>query len=242
MDEVGPPMPEEAVLVGYEWWPLVALFVAALVSSISSALTAFGLAIIFHVVLQLLLLVGLLSVELPDVVVYIIMMGPFSLWPIFILYRHEVDWRLFGLIFPLKVVFTFVGTHMLVSYESATLKKVLGFILLVFAIWKVYMEFKEPITTFLTTLRSKGEGLQPSAQRNANGAAGREHCPDGTDDMCESASMAQLDAEDEESAPLLESKTAASPHEGRAPFSPPLIALILVCAVGSGLMGGMHHT
>lgn len=224
---------------GVDWWPLLALFLAALLASVTSALTAFGLAIIFHVVLQALFIFGLLQVELTDVVVYILMMGPFTLWPIFILYWKEIDWRLFGLIFPPKVLLTLAGTYLLVSFDSSTLKKILGAILLVFSIWKCYVEFKGPLGAFFTSIRERGQ------QRDRTRSDCSDLDQDAATNLGDSSNLADLDEEWEMKKPLLESVSVDGRGEEepttpkRPPFSYPMIALIVACAIGSGLMGGM---
>lgn len=229
---------EEDVVEGVDWWPLLALFLAALLASVTSALTAFGLAIIFHVVLQALFIFGLLQVELTDVVVYILMMGPFTLWPIFILYWKEIDWRLFGLIFPPKVLLTLAGTYLLVSFDSSTLKKILGAILLVFSIWKCYVEFKGPLGAFFTSIRERG--LQQDRTRSDFSNLGE----DAATNLGDSSNLADWDEELDLKKPLLESVAVDDCEEElttpkRPPFSYPMIALIVACAIGSGLMGGM---
>eukprot|EP00998_Keelungia_sp_KM082_P005374 NODE_1702_length_1243_cov_61.008961_g1687_i0.p1 GENE.NODE_1702_length_1243_cov_61.008961_g1687_i0~~NODE_1702_length_1243_cov_61.008961_g1687_i0.p1 ORF type:complete len:352 (+),score=46.64 NODE_1702_length_1243_cov_61.008961_g1687_i0:129-1184(+) len=131
--------------------PLLGLAGFVVVSFIAMGMTGFGPAIVFHVAWQLLVrifpsLTGHEAGgdnEMVDAVMLLAVNAPFSIIPLYISSRKDIKWDLFWWLFIPKTTCFCLGTELLLATSPTTLKRGLGFVFFVFAIWLLGKELSK---------------------------------------------------------------------------------------------------
>ncbi len=213
---------------------LLALCASSFISAAVSALSGFGLAIIFHVAVQILSLVGVLQLPLADVVVLICILGPFTNWPLLFVSRMHVMWRLFAILWPTQAIFMFIGLWLLVSVKNDTLKTALGVVLLLFALWKVIDELRQYLKRRHTVVAQSPSSNPPEKDQTFCVKNNRLK-------LSQDSSIDYVECQEKGEVQPLLTKNIIKQDEEQNTFrwTTWTLALAFICGCLSGLLGGL---
>eukprot|EP00906_Rhabdomonas_costata_P020576 RCo029975 len=152
---------EQSLAVGA--MPLLGLALFVVPSFIAMGMTGFGPAIIFHV--AWVLLVRLFptltssSNEVVDAVMLLAVNAPFSIIPLYLESRADINWDYFWWLLIPKTTCFCLGTEVLVHTPPQLLKNVLGVVFMAFGVWLLGKELNR--IGFLGWVQFRFSGVPP---------------------------------------------------------------------------------